>query len=160
VRVLANQIDRATWRNTITYRAFPRLTVGLEYNPIAKDVGPLVNFVALTETDRRPALIIGTSSDRIGTPEGRSFYATLSKDLAETVGLPISPYAGYSYGQFDDHGRAIGGLNVTFAEWMQGQVVYDGQKIHPMINFAFGRHQLGVLFAQGKNPGVSYSISF
>ncbi len=31
---------------------------------------PLANLVALTETPRRPALIIGTSSDRIGTPFG------------------------------------------------------------------------------------------
>lgn len=160
MRVLSNQIDRATWRNTITYRAFPRLTVGLEYNPLDGDVGPLVNFVALTETYKRPALIIGTSSDRIGTPEGRSFYATFSKDLTEMTGLPIAPYVGYSYGQFDDHGRVIGGVNLNFNEWMQGQVIFDGQKVHPMINFAFGRHQLGVLFAQGKNPGVSYSISF
>ena len=29
-----------------------------------------------------------------------------------------------------------------------------------MLNFSFGRHQLGLLFAQGKNPGVSYSVTF
>ena len=100
--------------------------VGVEYNPLDGDVGPLANFVAVTES----------------------------------TGLPISPYVGYSYGQFDDHGRVIGGVNVNFNEWMQGQAIYDGQKVHPMLNFSFGRHQLGVLFAQGKNPGVSYSISF
>ena len=160
MRVLSNQIDRATWRNTITYRAFPRLTLGVEYNPLDGDAGPLVNFVALTETRRRPALIIGTSSDRIGTPEGRSFYATFLKDLTESIGLPIAPYVGYSYGQFDDHGRVIGGVNVNFNEWVQGQAIFDGQKVHPMLNFSFGRHQFGVLLAQGKNPGVSYSISF
>ena len=101
MRVLSNQIDRATWRNTLAYRLFPRLTVGVEYNPLDGDVGPLVNFVAVTETEKRPALILGTSSDRIGTPEGRSFYATFSKDLTESTGLPIAPYVGYSYGQFD-----------------------------------------------------------
>ena len=160
VRVIPDILDRAKWRNTLTYRLFPRLTVGVEYNPLDGDVGPLANFVAVTETERRPALIVGTSSDRIGTPEGRSFYATLSKDLSEMTRIPIAPYVGYSYGQFDDHGRVIGGVNVTFTEWMQGQAIFDGVKVHPMLNFSFGRHQLGVLFAQGKNPGVSYSISF
>jgi hypothetical protein len=160
VRVLANQIDRATWRNTLTYRPFPRLTAGVEYNPLDGDVGPLLNFVALTETDVRPALIIGTSSDRIGTPHGRSFYATLSKDLTESTGVPIAPYVGYSYGQFEDHGRVIGGLNVTFTHWLSGSAIFDGVKVHPMLTFAKGRHQFGFLLVQGKNPGVSYSVSF
>lgn len=158
--MLSNQIDRATWRNTLTYHLLPRVIVGVEYNPLANDVGPLVNVIAMTETDRRPALILGTSSDRIGTPHGRSFYATLSKDLTEATGLPVQPYVGYSYGQYDDHGRVIGGVTVRFTDWLEGQAIYDGQKVHPMVSFGVGRHQFGVLFAQGKNPGVSYSVSF
>jgi hypothetical protein len=160
VRVVSNQIDRATWRNTLTYRLLPRVIVGVEYNPLDSDVGPLLNVIAMTETSKRPALIVGTSSDRIGTPEGRSFYVTLSKDLTESTGLPIAPYVGYSYGQFEDRGRVIGGLNVTFNDWMQSQVIFDGVKVHPILNFSFGRHQIGLMFAQGRNPGVSYSISF
>jgi hypothetical protein len=84
VRVIANQIDRAKWRNTLTYRFHPRLTAGVEYNPLAKKVSPLANFVAMTETHQRPALIFGTSSDRIGTPSGQSFYATSVRVLSIT----------------------------------------------------------------------------
>lgn len=134
--------------------------VGVEYNPLASDVHPLVNFVALTETDKRPALILGTSSDRIGTPSGQSYYATISKDLTEATGLPIQPYVGYAYGTYHSEGRVIGGLNVNFNDWMQGQAIFDGVKVHPMLNFSLGRHQVGLLFGQGKNPGVSYSVSF
>ena len=94
VRVIANQIDRARWRNTLTYRFHPRLTAGAEYNPLAGKVSPLANFVALTETHRRPALILGTSSDRIGTPSGQSYYATLSKNIKHHTGLPLAPYFG------------------------------------------------------------------
>lgn len=81
VRVIAHQIDRATWRNTLTYRFHRRVTAGIEYNPLAGKASPLANVVALTEKHERPALILGTSSDRIGTPFGQSFYATLSKNL-------------------------------------------------------------------------------
>ena len=86
VRVIANQIDRAKWRNTLTYRFHPRFTAGVEYNPLAGKVSPLANLVALTETHSRHAVIVGTSSDRIGTPSGQSFYATLSKSLKNFTG--------------------------------------------------------------------------
>ena len=89
VRVISHQIDRAKWRNTLTYRFHPRFTAGVEYNPLAGKVSPLANLVALTETHLRPALILGTSSDRIGTPSGQSFYVTLSKNVKHYTGLPL-----------------------------------------------------------------------
>ena len=160
VRVIANQIDRATWRNTLTYRIHPRLTAGIEYNPLAKKVSPLANFVALTETHQRAALIFGTSSDRIGTPSGQSFYATLSKSLKHHTGLPIAPYVGVAYGTYEDRARVIGGLNITFNERWSSTMLFDGVRVHPLLNYTSGRHQFGLILERGRNPGVSYSISF
>ncbi len=133
----------------------------MEYNPRASDVGPLVNFVAVTETRRRPALILGTSSDRIGTPRGRSVYATVSKDLSEWIKLPIAPYIGASYGGFDDRLRPIGGVNINFTDRLSSLVMFDGVKVHPSLVFTVkNRHVFTFLLAQSRNPGVSYSISF
>lgn len=160
VRVIANQIDRAKWRNTLTYRFHPRLTAGIEYNPLAKKVSPLANLVAITETHSRPALIIGTSSDRIGTPFGQSFYATLSKSLKHQTGLPLAPYVGVAYGTFDDRTRVIGGLNINFSEQWSSTILFDGVRVHPLVNYTYRRHQFGVIFERGRNPGFSYSVSF
>ena len=160
VRVIANQIDRATWRNTLTYRFHPRFTAGIEYNPLAKKVSPLANLVVVTETHNRPAFIVGTSSDRIGTPSGQSFYATLSKNVKHYARLPVSPYIGVAYGTFEDRARLIGGLNITFNESWSSTVLFDGVRIHPLLNYTHGRHQFGVIFERGRNPGASYSISF
>lgn len=160
VRLIANQIDRAKWRNTLTYRFHPRVTVGIEYNPLAKKVSPLANVVALTETHTRPALILGTSSDRIGTPSGQSFYATFSKSLKHATGLPVAPYVGVAYGTYEDRARIIGGLNITLSDRWSSTILFDGVRIHPLLNYTFGRHQLGVILERGRNPGVSYSISF
>lgn len=160
VRLIANQVDRARWRNTLTYRFHPRLTAGVEYNPLAEKVSPLANVVALTETRKRPALILGTSSDRIGTPYGQSYYATLSKDLSQKTGLPISPYVGIAYGTFEDRFRPIGGLNIRLNEHWSSTILFDGVRAHPLVNYARGRHQFGVIFERGRNPGVSYSLSF
>ena len=160
VRVIANQIDRAKWRNTLTYRFHPRFTAGIEYNPLAKKVSPIANLVLLTETHRRPALIIGTSSDRIGTPTGQSFYATFSKSLKHWTGLPIAPYVGAAYGTYEDRLRAIGGLNISFNERWSSTILFDGVRVHPLLNYTYGRHQFGFIMERGRNPGASYSISF
>lgn len=160
VRVIAKQIDRATWRNTLTYRFHPRFTAGIEYNPLAAKVSPLANLVVATETHQRPAVIIGTSSDRIGTPYGQSFYATVSKNLKYYTGLPVSPYFGVAYGTFEDRARMIGGLNMAIAERWSSTVLFDGVRVHPIVNYSFGRHQLGAIFERGRHPGASYSISF
>ena len=160
IRLIANQIDRATWRNTLTYRFNPRFTAGVEYNPLAGKVSPLANLVVVTETHQRPAVILGTSSDRIGTPSGQSFYATLSKSLKHHTGLPISPYVGVAYGTLEDRARAIGGLNIAFRENWTSTILFDGVRVHPIMNYTVGRHQLGVIFERGRNPGMSYSISF
>ena len=160
VRVIANQIDRARWRNTLTYRFHTRFTAGVEYNPLAGKVSPLANIVALTETQKRPALIVGTSSDRIGTPSGQSFYATLSKSLERETGLPIAPYFGVAYGTYEDRFRPIGGVNIYFHERWSSTILFDGVRVHPLVNYTYGRHQFGVIFERGRNPGVSYSVSF
>ncbi|MGI9167337.1 MAG: hypothetical protein ACR2G5_13330 [Pyrinomonadaceae bacterium] len=160
VRGISNQIDRAKWRNTLTYRFHPRVTAGVEYNPLARKVSPLANVVALTETHKRPALILGTSSDRIGTPSGQSFYATLSKNLKHSTGLPVAPYIGVAYGTFEDRARIIGGLNITLSDSWSSTILFDGVRVHPLVNYTHGRHQFGVIFERGRNPGASYSISF
>ena len=160
VRVVSNVIDRAKWRNTLTYSFHPRITAGVEYNPLAAKVSPLANIVALKETHRRPALILGTSSDRIGTPSGQSYYATLSKNLRHATGWPIAPYVGLAYGTFEDRLRAIGGLNINFTERLSSTILFDGVRVHPTANYTWGRHQFGVIFERGRHPGASYSISF
>ena len=160
VRVLANQIERATLRTTLTYKIIPELSLGVEYNPLADDVGPLANWTALKEKEWRPALIFGTSSDRIGTPSGRSIYGTLSKNLEPLIDLPVSPYVGAVWGSYEDRFRPIGGGTIEFGNGFSGSVIFDGVKVHPMLNYAVDRHVFSLILAQGKNPGFSYSISF
>jgi hypothetical protein len=160
VRLISYQIDRATWRNTLTYRFHPRVTAGIEYNPLAGKVSPLANVVAITETHRRPALIFGTSSDRIGTPSGQSFYATLSKNLKHATKLPFAPYVGVAYGTYEDRARVIGGLNINLESGWSSTILFDGVRVHPLINYTHGRHQFGVIMERGRHAGISYSISF
>jgi len=164
MRVIPGAVPRASVRTTLTYRLHPRLTAGIEVNPRADNAGgkvsPLLNWLVMPETERRPALILGTSSDRIGTPDGQSFYATFSKNLRRETGLPIAPYAGVSYGTYEHRWLPLAGLNVYFTKKFSSLVIYDGVRVHPMLNYTNGRHNFSFVLAFANKPGFSYSISF
>ncbi len=157
---MANQIPRASARTTLTYKLHPTLSAGMEWNPSADKFSPLANWLALGETARRPALILGTSSDRIGTPSGQSFYGTFSKNLKRETGLPIAPYAGLAYGTYESRLRPIGGVNVGFTEALTALLIFDGVHLHEMVSYARGRHTFSLLLIRSNDPGISYSVTF
>jgi hypothetical protein len=161
-RLIPQAVPRAQIRTTLTYRITPRLQAGIEVNPRSTEekANPLANWLALPERRTMPAVIVGTSSDRIGTPGGQSFYATASKSLKPELNLPIAPYIGVAYGTYEDRLRPIGGLNISFTEQLGALVIFDGVHVHPTLNFNYQRHVFSFVLARGKEPGVSYSISF
>ena len=104
--------------------------------------------------------MLGTSSDRIGTPEGQSFYATLSKDLTPHIGLPVAPYVGIAYGTYEDTTRVIAGANIAFTKRLSSLLIFDGVHFHPTVSYFHGRHGVSLLLVRSKDPGVSYSLRF
>ncbi len=154
-------VDRAKWRNTFMYRVTDDLMLGVEFNPLALDVGPLANWRFLDESDDTPAMIVGTSSDRIGTPAGRSVYLTVSKSFDDLVGIPVSPYVGTSYGTFNDEFTFIGGMSVDYGKGFSSMHLYDGRTTHHMINYTFDDvHTVGLILVDYKHVGLMYGISF
>ncbi|MFN9742750.1 MAG: hypothetical protein ACK562_11675 [Acidobacteriota bacterium] len=164
LRLIPGAIPRASLRTTLTYRLDPRLTAGIEVNPRADSTGgrisPLLNWLALPETKSRPAVIIGTSSDRIGTPTGQSFYATLSKNIERESGLPLAPYLGLAYSTFERRWLPLAGLNVRLSTSVSATVSFDGVRVHPLLNYRRGRHVFSFILAFANTPGASYSITF
>ncbi|UCF68880.1 MAG: hypothetical protein JSV80_06220 [Acidobacteriota bacterium] len=153
-------VQRARQRYVFNYRVLPTLTLGVEWNPGADEVGPLVNWVALTETDARPALMFGTSSDRIGTPEGRAYFATVSKALGRISSGPLAGYVGLSHGTYEDETLPIGGLTLGFTEDLGVRLIHDGEALHLALEATLGRHDIGLLFIDGEHPGVTWSVMF
>jgi hypothetical protein len=148
-------------RATLMYRLHPRFHIGIEYNPKVGEVHPLITMIPVTETKNRPAVIVGISSDRIGTPHGTSVYVTASKDLEHWTGLPIAPYGGVMWGSYEKKFRAIGGLNIRLPYRMTSLIQFDGVKVHPSLTYTFNdTHALTFLMIRGKSPGVTYTFSF
>ncbi len=158
-------MDRARQRYTLLYRFHPRFQAGIEYNPVGDgDVGLLANWVAFSETATRPALIFGTSSDRIGTTDGRAVYATLSKDIKNATGLPLAPYIGTAYGGFDHDWEVVGGLRVRYDERISSLHLWDGENLHHVLSSSFGsRYSGGVVLAEQDGDyflGLTFGVEF
>jgi hypothetical protein len=159
-RWIEDQIPRATWRFTLTYRLLPTFTAGAEYNPKVDEVAPLANWLAIQESARRPALMLGTSTDRIGTPSGQAYYATLSKNLQRLLHAPIAPYAGAAYGTFDDRLRFIGGVNLAVTPSLSALVTYNGEHYNSIISLSRGRYTGSLLYVSGGDIGAAWNVTW
>jgi hypothetical protein len=147
------ELERPRWRTTLSYRVIERAQIGVEYNPVAAEVVPLATVFLLTETDTRPAVFIGTSSDRIGSPEGaQSYYSTVSKLLPR---VPVSAYASIAYSEWDE------GFNVPFgAEWsvwrgLSVRSMYDGEQSHLLLNWFGDRYGVSLMAVWMDTFGIS-----
>lgn len=146
---------------TLTYRPTPRFSFGVEWNPKAESGSALANWLAMPEKKRRPAMIFGTSSDRIGTPDGQAYYVTLSKDLSTINRWPISPYVGVAYGTYEDKWRAIGGMHIRLPASFSSTLIHDGVNFHPTLEYTLReRHVFSLLFVATEDLGISYSVAF
>ena len=130
------------------------------------EVNLIGSVVALRENEVRPAFILGTSSDKIGTTDGQAYFATLSKDLAPLLGIEhtVAPYLGASYGTCRDTTTIIGGITLGFgripAKW-SSTIIFDGVRFRGTIDRELGRgNTLGLILVGGDEPGVSWSLQF
>jgi hypothetical protein len=151
-------VDRARWRTTLTYRIHRRLQAGVEFNPEVDEISPLLNLFLLTETDRRPALFLGTSSDRIGSPEGtQSYFATLSKRFGTSR---FSGYASLNYSEWDRELNVPFGIEVHLAEQFSVRPMFDGARPHLMLSYSRQRFSVSLLAVDLEHPGVSFAFGF
>ena len=152
------ELERPRWRFTANYRLHPRAQLGVEYNPAAGEVNPLATLFLLTETDRRPALFVGTSSDRIGSPEGTQAYYLTGSKMAPLV--PLSAYGSLNYSEWDD------GVNLPFgAEWfvwrgLSLRYMYDGQRSHLLGNWFGGSIGMSIMAVWMDTFGIAVHGGF
>lgn len=146
-------IDRATHRTVATYRIARDLKAGVEWNAKANEVGLVANWRALSETKTRPAVILGTSSDRIGTPSGQSYFATFSKGHGR-----VAPYAGASYSGYESRVLFPFGVNVALPRNFSAMLMNDGVHTHLSATYAHRRAAVTLLWVERKNVGISIGV--
>jgi hypothetical protein len=148
-------IDRATHRTVLTYRLARDLKAGVEWNAKAGELGIVANWRALSETRTRPAVILGTSSDRIGTPSGQAWFATVSKGFGR-----VAPYAGASYSGYEQRVIYPFGVNVALPRNVSAMLMNDGVHTHLSATYAHRRAAVTLLWVERKNLGVTVGLTF
>ena len=128
---------------------------GLEWNASAEEVGIVANWRAVAEAETRPALIFGTSSDRIGTPSGQSYYATVSKSFTR-----VAPYAGVSWSGYEERMLYPFGLNVALGKGWSAMLINDGVHTHLSATYARRNLSLTVLAVERRKLGITVGTTF
>ena len=125
---------------------------------MAEEVGPLVSLFLLTEAERRPALFLGTSSDRIGSPAGKqSYFLTASKRLPR---LPISLYGSLNYSEWDDGVNFPFGATLDIGKGLSTRYMFDGDRSHLMLSYGLAQHSLSLMYIWLERLGLSVSTGF
>lgn len=151
-------IPRPRWRFNVGYRLTPRLQVGLEYNPVVGEALFAGNWIAHVETDRMPMINFGTSSDRIGTPEGnRAYFVTFAKSLPR---LRAAPYVSVSYSEYEKALLFPFGVNVALSREFDLLPMYDGRHSHLLLTYKQSSYSVTLMWAWLKRPGISVSFGF
>lgn len=130
-------VDRAETRIVGAWRATRRLSLALEWNPGEDELLPNFNFAPSLPGEHVPGvgMVVGTSSDRIGTPEGRAWFASASLNPhGWGWDVPLSGYLGAAYGTFADDLRAIGGLTWSVTDSLSLGVQHDGEQVHGVLS--------------------------
>ena len=136
----------------------PKLQVGVEYNVVAAEVNPIATWFLMTETERRPALFLGTSSDRIGSPEGtQAYYLTVAKYLPR---VRTSPYVTLNYSEWDAGLNVPFGANVELGAGLSIQPMYDGHRTHLLASWATSRASVTLIWAWLEQAGAAVSFGF
>lgn len=151
-------LDRPRWRSTFSYAFSERLQAGVEWNPAAAEVAPLLTWFLAFEGERRPALFLGTSSDRIGSPEGtQSYFLTAAKHLP---GLPLSVYASLNWSEWDGDWNVPFGATLELPRGFSLRPMYDGHRSHLLLNVDRDAWGISLLWVWLEEAGVSFSTRF
>lgn len=141
-----------------------KLQLGVEFNPAVREIVPRANYFVFTEADIRPAVFIGTSSDRIGSPpKKQAYFLTIAKRFPK---IPISAYATINYSEWHEGTEWYDGFNFPFGvsiDLGKGFTVrgmYDGDRPHVMLNYYYKGHSLSLMYIWLEKPGIAMSTSF
>lgn len=138
----------------------PRLSLGAEFNPGVAELGPLVSAILLTESVRRPALSAGTSSDRIGTPEGTTSIFLTAAKRSSNARIPVSVYASLNWSEYDDgFNLPFGGTLHVGEDWVL-RGMYDGRRTHLLVGFTHDRWTWTALLVRFEHLGLAISTGW
>ena len=125
---------------------------------MVEEVGPLATIFLLTEEEHRPAVFLGTSSDRIGSPEGtQSYYLTAAKYLP---GARLAPYVTLNYSEWDEKFNFPFGVGLELGSGIYARSMYDGERTHLMAGLFREHWGISLIYVWLEDPGISLTVGW
>ena len=101
---------------------------------------------------------LGTSSDRIGTPEGpHAYYVTVAKGFPK---YGLGPYFSVNYSEFDQRVNFPFGVNFQVSPSVTALFMNDGRKSHLLATYSQETWSVSAMWIWLKRPGISVSFGF
>jgi hypothetical protein len=130
-----------------------RLQAGIEFNAVVSEFNPIATLFVLLEGERQPAVFLGTSSDRIGSPEGeQAYYATASKYVER---FRTSGYVSLNYSEWDEAFNVPFGATFEIGRGFQARYMYDGVKSHALLDYFRERAGISLMYIWLDTFGVA-----
>ena len=154
--------ERPRWRTTLTGRVSPRFQVGVEFNANAPEakLNPVGNYFIQPESESRPGIVAGFSSDRIGTPRGMSYFVSAQKQLGGEKGR-VAPYVGLAYSEFGKQVLMPFGASIALKDNLVLLPMYDGKYGHTTLSWFSKRGEsISLIAAFNKRVGIAFARNF
>lgn len=154
--------ERPRWRTTLTGRVSPRFQLGVEFNASApqEKLNPVGSYFLQTESEARPGIVAGFSSDRIGTPRGMSYFVSVQKQLGGEKGR-VAPYLGLSYSEFGKEVLAPFGASIALRDNLVLLPMCDGKYGHTTLSWFSKRGEsISLIAAFNQRVGIAFARNF
>ena len=156
VRFVDTTETRPRWRFNLAHRVDARLQLGLEWNAAANEVVPTGNWIVATETDSRPMVSVGTSSDRIFSPPGtRAWYVTAGKSTGRAA-----PYVSLFHSGWERRWRFPAGVNLQLSPHVDLLPMTDGRNAHVLLSHRREQSNISLMWIALRHPGIGMGWSY
>lgn len=179
-RFVATPDESAQHRFVVDYRVTPNLSIGIERAGGASGVGsypafgndpygymrdsnanapimPRLTWFVTPETASTPSLTVGFTSDRLSTPRGQAYFATISKSIPDS---PIAVFVSTKYSNFDGRVAFPFGFNWTIDQNWTLQTINDGDYTHMLLTRIHDGAAYSLVGARMKWLGFMVTVGF
>jgi hypothetical protein len=116
-----------------------------------------VNWLAVPETPNTRPWYELRPDRRARWPK---VYATASKNLKRETKPPFAPYFGWHTARVRIAYATLAGPTSVLLSSSVHSIIFDGVHVHLLLNFSYRQHVFSFVLVRGKEPGLSYSLSF
>lgn len=119
---------------------------------------PTANYTVLFETPNSPLISLGTSSDRIFSPEGsRSYTVTFGKSIPHSR---LAPYFAVNWSTWEDRLTYPFGINYSLHQQWDAMIQHDGRNTHWLLTNKTNATSISLLLVKGRHWGISAGFRF